>query len=276
MADMNKKSFRWRYFIDRPFQLRFIGRFAILILLGMILSLALILITNLNKYTSPIFFQAKNADNMIKIVESIDSLNIYLAKLQAGEISVSDVVPMNEGPKTNEIKITEKMKEALSILDSTSLSGMAGNEIKSIGNGIGTLESNHADAAALAAIKSSLDVLMAIDIYMESFIYYNAVKNNPTEAILLTINLTEPYNLFNLYLTPIIGVSILYLVLIIFFGLFISHKMAGPVYRIKKPLQEVVDGTVDVSKVHFRLRKGDELKELVDALNGFIAKINKK
>lgn len=271
-----KKSFRWRYFIDKPFQLRFIARFAILILLGMILSLAMILITNLNKYTSPIFFQAKNTENMEKIVASVDSLNSLLAKLQAGDISEMVIVPMNDGPKTNEIKITDKMKEAVAGLSSTSLAGISGNEISIINKSIAVLEANHSDANAMTEIKKSLDAMMAQGVYSEAFNYVQAVKNDPVGAIILSINLRTSYNLFDLYLFPIVGVSVLYLALIVFFGLFISHKMAGPVYRIKKTLQEAVDGNVDVTKIHFRLRKGDELKELVDALNGFIAKINKK
>ena len=128
----------------------------------------------------------------------------------------------------------------------------------------------------MTEIKKSLDAMMAQGVYSEAFNYVQAVKNDPVGAIILSINLRTSYNLFDLYLFPIVGVSVLYLALIVFFGLFISHKMAGPVYRIKKTLQEAVDGNVDVTKIHFRLRKGDELKELVDALNGFIAKINKK
>ncbi|NPV01568.1 MAG: hypothetical protein HPY53_09335 [Brevinematales bacterium] len=271
-----KKSFRWRYFIDKPFQLRFIARFAILILLGMILSLAMILITNLNKYTSPIFFQAKNTENMEKIVASVDSLNSLLAKLQAGDISEIVVVAMSDGYKTNELKITDKMKEAVSGLASTTLAGISGNEIDSINKNIAVLEANHSDANAMNEIRKSLDAMIAQGIYNEASNYVQAVKSDPIGAIILSINLGKSYNLFDLYLFPIVGVSILYLALIIVFGLFISHKMAGPVYRIKKTLLEAVDGNVDVTKIHFRLRKGDELKELVDALNGFIAKINKK
>jgi hypothetical protein len=271
-----KKSFRWRYFIDKPFQLRFIARFAILILLGMILSLAIILITNLNKYTSPVFFQAKNTENMEKIVASVDSLNSLLAKLQAGDTSEMVIVPMNEGPKTNKIKITDKLKEAVAGLASTTLAGISGNEIKTINEKISLLESNPSDVNAITEIKKALDVMMGQGIYTEAFTYVQAVKSDPIGAIILSINLGTSYNLFDLYLFPIVGVSVVYLALIIFFGLFISHKMAGPVFRIKKTLQEAVDGNVDVSKIHFRLRKGDELKELVDALNGFIGKINKK
>jgi len=66
-----------------------------------------------------------------------------------------------------------------------------------------------------------------------------------------------------------------YLILIAVFGLFISHKMAGPIYRIKKTLDEAADGKIDIKTLEFRLRKQDELHDLVKSLNRFLNKLNK-
>lgn len=49
-----------------------------------------------------------------------------------------------------------------------------------------------------------------------------------------------------------------------FFSIFITHKIAGPVYRIKTRLQQMTEWDLH-SRV--TLRKGDDLQELVDCIN---------
>ena len=54
---------------------------------------------------------------------------------------------------------------------------------------------------------------------------------------------------------------------ILLFGaisIFISHKVAGPLYRLKKTLAEVTAGNLNVV---VKLRKWDDLKDLADHLN---------
>jgi len=46
--------------------------------------------------------------------------------------------------------------------------------------------------------------------------------------------------------------------------LFTSHRIAGPLYRIQKELDELSRGNLNVS---FNLRQGDEIKVLADTLN---------
>jgi len=52
--------------------------------------------------------------------------------------------------------------------------------------------------------------------------------------------------------------------------LFISHKIAGPLYRFKKVVDNLSDG--DFSE-GFSIRKSDQLQELSSALNTMIAKV---
>ena len=47
-------------------------------------------------------------------------------------------------------------------------------------------------------------------------------------------------------------------------SIFITHKMAGPVYRLKRTLAEVSNGNLDII---VRLRKNDDLKDLAKGLN---------
>lgn len=170
MADNGKKKIRWRYFIDKPFQLRFIFRFSILIIVGLGISIGVMAYLNTKKYDENLFYQIKSAD-----------------------------------------------------------------ELKTL-------------SAA-----------------------YGGEYNIPWTA---AFNM-KPMNTFQFQLKPMIWMSALYLVMIVVFGLFVSHKMAGPVYRIKKTLKEVADGKVSVKDVKFSLRKRDELKDLVDALNDFLDKAAK-
>jgi methyl-accepting chemotaxis protein len=50
-------------------------------------------------------------------------------------------------------------------------------------------------------------------------------------------------------------------------GIFLSHRVAGPLYRVEKAAGEIAKGNLDV-KVRFR--KGDELQELAGSLNNMI------
>jgi methyl-accepting chemotaxis protein len=49
-----------------------------------------------------------------------------------------------------------------------------------------------------------------------------------------------------------------------FMSIFISHKVAGPVYRIKRSLVEIAGGNINLT---IRLRKRDELHDLADCVN---------
>ena len=169
MDNNAKKKFRWRYFIDKPFQIRFIGRFVILILLGLGISMIVIGIVNINRYKDNLYYKTLKLDPSVQITET-----------------------------------------------------------------------------------------------------------DPDKNFANSIDRTHPLNIFQLYFPPLIIISALYLILIAIFGLFISHKMAGPIYRIRKTLQDATDGKLDMDTIKFRLRKGDELQDLVTSMNNFLEKYGKK
>lgn len=60
---------------------------------------------------------------------------------------------------------------------------------------------------------------------------------------------------------PAIAISIPILAII---SIYVTHKLAGPIYRFEKMLKEMIDGDLSV---RIRLRKGDDLKELACLLN---------
>lgn len=55
-----------------------------------------------------------------------------------------------------------------------------------------------------------------------------------------------------------------------FIALFISHRIAGPVYRLNQDLAKLKDGDLAQS---FHLRREDELQSLAASLNGAVQKI---
>ena len=65
-----------------------------------------------------------------------------------------------------------------------------------------------------------------------------------------------------------------YGVVILFFSIFLSHKVAGPIYRIEKDLKALSrDG--DLTRV-FRLRKWDEMQEVAQAINVMLSGLRGK
>ncbi len=68
-------------------------------------------------------------------------------------------------------------------------------------------------------------------------------------------------------LPAILLVEAICILVVGFISIYVSHAMAGPVYRLEKEIKAIAEG--DLS--HFiRLRKGDEFVELADALNYLI------
>ena len=162
----------------------------------------------------------------------------------------------------------------------SSLTNITKNPVKSIEEASRLLENaNGGDvSASVNEINTALNIIKNTSTIADSLHTIQvidkktAVPPSPEESFAITIE-KRGINSFELYFLPILLVSILYLFIIAVFGLFISHKMAGPIYRIKKTLLEASKGNVNIKELEFRLRKRDELQDLVDALNKFLDKI---
>src|SRR5579859_3777168 len=66
----------------------------------------------------------------------------------------------------------------------------------------------------------------------------------------------------------LVGGLALMVVLIGLLGIYFTHKVAGPVYKMKRLLQRVGQGHLGVES---RLRKGDELQDFFDAFTQMVA-----
>lgn len=103
-----------------------------------------------------------------------------------------------------------------------------------------------------------------------------SVSNNGEGIPYFPIRMTEgkgkQYNAFDLYLYPVIFVTLLNVLIILIFSLFFSHKMAGPVFKIKKLLNHYV-ATGEFDKIE--LRPGDHFQDLAAIINHAIKKKEK-
>lgn len=77
----------------------------------------------------------------------------------------------------------------------------------------------------------------------------------PQGRLIATINMVNYRILMNmLLLTPLVALV----------GLYLSHKIAGPIYRMERHLSEMASGNFSS---HLVLRQGDELVSMADKLN---------
>ncbi len=72
------------------------------------------------------------------------------------------------------------------------------------------------------------------------------------------------YNAFDLYIWPVIVVTLLNILIIMIYSVFFSHKVAGPIFKIKKHLNHYL-ATGDYEDI--KLRKGDNLDDLARLVN---------
>ena len=74
-------------------------------------------------------------------------------------------------------------------------------------------------------------------------------------------------------LPPILINNLIIMIIVSIIGIFYSHRIAGPAYRIQKEIDKVLGGD---KGVRVQLRKGDKLKELASKVNSLIEAYDKK
>ena len=70
-----------------------------------------------------------------------------------------------------------------------------------------------------------------------------------------------------------LGTSLVVTLILVVGGLILSNKVAGPIYRLNKHMNQISDGEID-RPVNFR--KGDFFPELAVAFNRVLAKLKSK
>lgn len=66
--------------------------------------------------------------------------------------------------------------------------------------------------------------------------------------------------------------GLIYMIVIPILSIFISHKIAGPLYRFEKTLREALDSSGPLRPI--QLRDGDELQGLAELINKMFERLN--
>ncbi|EQA46440.1 hypothetical protein LEP1GSC050_0309 [Leptospira broomii serovar Hurstbridge str. 5399] len=107
-----------------------------------------------------------------------------------------------------------------------------------------------------------------VKVYQKGFEFVNGEeKEKFVERDIALPDYDHSLDMFTIQFRGILLFSLLYLFLSAIFVIVYSHKMAGPIYNIKKNLRSLLDGE-PVERI--RLRQGDEFQELADLLNKVI------
>jgi len=102
------------------------------------------------------------------------------------------------------------------------------------------------------------------------WVIYQTSWSRIVETPDLTIDkLAEIFDMVNRSLLQWIAV---FLVVIAILSIFVSHKIAGPVYRLERSAKIIASGDLTHS---VKLRYGDELRELQDAFNSMAESLRK-
>ena len=81
-----------------------------------------------------------------------------------------------------------------------------------------------------------------------------------------------PINRLELIAIPILINNVIIMVILAVIGIFYSHRIAGPIYRIEQDLARILSGEKGVK---IRIREKDNMKSLVAKINQLVAQYDK-
>jgi methyl-accepting chemotaxis protein len=112
------------------------------------------------------------------------------------------------------------------------------------------------------------------DNIFSEFIFIQKQVSVETEEgeIVTRSEMQAPVNRISFVLPPILINNVVIMVLIAVIGIFYSHRIAGPAYRIQRDIQRALQGEKGIK---IRLRKNDKLKELADSVSTLIEELDK-
>ena len=113
---------------------------------------------------------------------------------------------------------------------------------------------------------------MAGENVFAEFIYIQKqvrVTNDEGEVVGTRSEMQPPVNRLELILPPILINNLVIMIIIAVIGIFYSHRIAGPIYRMQQDLTRVIEGE---EGVRIRLRKKDTMQSLANKINQLIEK----
>jgi len=118
-------------------------------------------------------------------------------------------------------------------------------------------------------------ILIIVEALLLAGFFWYLSQNTLTtsyQAAELRIESTSSF-FFPSLLVVVIAVAVVVGIIALVGMIFISHKIAGPLYRFEESLKEIGQGDLTY---RFKLRKADQLSELADNLNRFTTEFEKR
>ncbi len=116
-------------------------------------------------------------------------------------------------------------------------------------------------------------IILTIFIMLLSAVITYYILYAQMQKFLTTIPVDVLYSVASVICLTSLSVLLILLPLVILLGIFMSHKIAGPIMRMEKLLEDVGDGNLNI---HIKLRKGDELISLANAINRMVDKLKSR
>ncbi len=116
-------------------------------------------------------------------------------------------------------------------------------------------------------------IILTIFIMLLSAVITYYILYEQMQKFLTTIPVDVLYSVASVICLTSLSVLLILLPLVILLGIFMSHKIAGPIMRMEKLLEDVGDGNLNI---HIKLRKGDELISLANAINRMVDKLKSR
>jgi hypothetical protein len=110
------------------------------------------------------------------------------------------------------------------------------------------------------------------NIFTEFIFIQKQVRDvNEEGETVLRSEMLPPVNRIELVLPPILINNVVIIVIMTIIGIFYSHRIAGPVYRMEEDIARVISGEKGVK---VRVRKKDKMKSLVQKVNQLIQMVD--
>ncbi|MBI3009169.1 MAG: HAMP domain-containing protein [Candidatus Omnitrophica bacterium] len=116
-------------------------------------------------------------------------------------------------------------------------------------------------------------ILLTILIMLLSATITYYILYSQMQRFLTTIPVDILFSVASVICLTSLTVLLILLPLVIVLGIFMSHKIIGPIMRMEKLLEEVGDGNFNIN---IKLRRGDELISLANAMNRMVDKLKSK
>ncbi|MBN2354068.1 MAG: hypothetical protein JXD23_15965 [Spirochaetales bacterium] len=211
-----------------------------------------------------------------ELAEKIKAAPDPVSKYVRDNLTVRDLLQIDySGPAVDEFEIRKKLKAALNVFLENAVR-RAERFYK---------EDRFKDAALTPELKDlagkkpdpqsadahRLNLLLLAAAFPDEL----KIDPNPKPDALVDFEFQKSYpgvKRFELVLPPVIINNLLLMIVIIVVGVFYSHRIAGPIYRLEQDIGKVLRGE---RNVQIKTRKKDKLKPLAEQVNRLIQELEK-